>query len=56
MEALLLIHPGPDNTLFCGQNRGEAKGPTKSLELGSTCLLPAWQRKGDGERRGPPHP
>lgn len=30
MEALLLAHPSPDNTLFCGQNLRGAKGPTSS--------------------------
>lgn len=27
---LLLAHPSPDNTLFCGQNLRGAKGPTSS--------------------------
>lgn len=44
---LLLLNPGSDHTLLWEQNGGDAEGLTKFL--GSTCLLPAWQRKGDRE-------
>lgn len=34
-----------------GDGRPQAKGPARSLELGLSCLLPASQRKRDGELR-----